>query len=190
MGEPEQAGPVAAGFSVMIVLTSSGEPEKLRMPPPLPVSATFLVMVLLVRVRVPPLKMPPPVSAVLPLTVLLVMVSVPPPLPAVLPLTVLLVMVSVPLLKMPPPANPADVLPLTVLLVRARAPLFLTPLPVLSLPYRMVTSEMTTSPPVMLKIRKPSTPGAVAAWMMVRSGPSPMRERLLSIVSSVPRVRV
>src|SRR5687768_13151517 len=95
------------------------------MPPPSPLAALLLLIVLLNRVAVPWLKMPPPspanvVVVELPATVLLCRVIVPklwmpPPVRPLLNDTVLLVMSIDPReLEMPPP-EPRAVLPVTVL---------------------------------------------------------------------------
>ena len=110
--------------------------------PPIPVKPPPLFVIVALNKFAgvaPKLEIPPaPVSAPLPLTVLLIRVNVPrllmpPPAPrAPLRLTVLLIRVIVPLLKMPPPEAelwPLELLPLTVLLVRVIVPLLKMPPP-------------------------------------------------------------
>ena len=118
-------------------------------PPPEELSATMV----LIRVTVPKLKIPPPgKAAVLLLMVLLMTVSLlalegllmPPPFPllAVLPLTVLLAIVRGPVFWMPPPLNP-DELSLMVLLARVSVPKLRMPPPDSSLlPCRTITPEI------------------------------------------------
>ena len=53
MGDPKQSGPrLAAELTAMMVLTSSANVPMLRIPPPLPVSVTLSVTVLLIKVMV------------------------------------------------------------------------------------------------------------------------------------------
>ena len=150
------------------------EAEQLKIPPPeWPGPAVLPVMVLLVNVAVPVLKMPPPGPvvgvapvAVFPPTELLIKVNVPllvipPPVRAVLLPTVLLIKLNVPLLWIPPPTSAA--LWLMALLIKVRVlpevEVMMPPPGPLGLPCRMVTLEMETLPPVMLKTRKFATPG-------------------------------
>src|SRR5262249_12520649 len=106
-------------WAMMVLRRRAVAPCERKTPPP--VWALLSVTVALSKVRLPVSSTPPPLPpAELPMTVLLVRFTaaaiMPPPAPrVVLPLTVLLVSASVVAL-MPPPLEPA-VLPLTVLLV-------------------------------------------------------------------------
>ena len=121
----------------------------------------------------------------------------PPPLTvAVLPLTVLLVRVSVPLLLEIPPPKLAE-LSLTPLLFRDSVPSFkvLPPLSAgklpLALPCRMVRSETATLLPLaILKTRDVASADDAAAWMMLSPEPTPVRVRFLLITSSVPKPKL
>ena len=115
----------------------------------------------------PPLKMPPPVVAVLSEMVLLVTVPVPPllmppPVPAELPEMTLLVTVSVlpPALLMPPPK---PVLP--------------------ALPFSMVRPEMAATLPI--QNTDPTAPSSFPLTARMEA-PGPLMVRFFAMMSAIP----
>ena len=74
--------------------------------------------------------------------------------------------------------------------VTVRMPTFKMPAPwSASLPWRTVTSEMETVPPVILKTRQFATPGEVAASMIVLFAPAPLMTRSVLTTSSEPKAQ-
>ena len=132
--EPTRSAPTEAVLPERMVLASVNVPLALAMPPPgSPVDA-LPEMVLLVAVRVPVFRIPPPPEDELPETVLLVNVSVPPfrmpppALPAKLPEMVLPITVNLPpLFRMPPPEPLVVELPEIMQFVTVNVPRFSMP---------------------------------------------------------------